>query len=110
MNIQQLENDHKRIRREVLTRRILHGLKSTLRLRPVGPNSSPIEARIEFTDESARFIAPLVDAVEILEAIIYASDGCMGHQDCAHSTEPWRHARALLSGKWEADERQGNWP
>ena len=61
------------------------------------------------TDEARReralVIAPLVEAVEILEAIIYASDGCVGHRQCTHSMEPWQRARAFLKGKWEADER-----
>lgn len=36
------------------------------------------------------------EALEILEAIIYASDGCRGHVYCNHSMEPWRLARLLL--------------
>jgi hypothetical protein len=35
-------------------------------------------------------------ALDILEAIIYASDGCQGHADCAHSMKPWQRARAFL--------------
>jgi hypothetical protein len=62
------------------------------------------------TDETARVIAPLVEAVDILEAIIFASDGCQGHKGCIHSMEPWQRARALLRGKWEADESRGEWP
>lgn len=36
------------------------------------------------------------EAVTILRDIIYASDLCQGHRDCAHSMEPWQRARALL--------------
>jgi hypothetical protein len=45
------------------------------------------------------------EALEILEAIIYASDGCRGHAGCNHSMEPWRRARALLfpAGPTEAE-------
>ena len=34
---------------------------------------------------------------ELLEAIIYASDGCRGHAGCNHSMEPWRLARLALA-------------
>ncbi len=33
---------------------------------------------------------------EALEQIIFASDQCRGHADCAHSMQPWQDARALL--------------
>ena len=36
-------------------------------------------------------------AVDIIRRIIYASDGCVGHQDCNHSIKPWKDARAFLS-------------
>lgn len=110
--MQRAEDANRRIRREVLTRRILHGLESTLRLRGMSPDAPPVDdVLVEFTTDSAAFIAPLVEAVEILEAIIFASDGCWGHRHCVHSMEPWQRARALLQGKWEADtgERQ-SWP
>ncbi len=32
----------------------------------------------------------------ILTAIIYASDGCVGHRDCNHSLKPWKDARSHL--------------
>lgn len=35
-------------------------------------------------------------AREILTAIIYASDGCVGHKDCNHSVKPWKEAREFL--------------
>ena len=36
------------------------------------------------------------DPVDILRAIIYASDGCHGHHGCNHSMEPWQRARRLI--------------
>lgn len=39
------------------------------------------------------------DPDAILRAIIYASDGCVGHRDCNHSIEPWKRARAYLEMK-----------
>ncbi len=109
MNIEILENDQRRMRREVLIRRVLHALRDTVQLR--GVDSDFDDKRVDFTDASARVIAPLAEAVEILEAIIFASDGCAGHRNCLHSMEPWQRARALLQGKWEADtgERR-EWP
>lgn len=105
-----IEADRRRHRREALMRRVLDGLRQTVRVRPMGDSEqSPMCA--EFTDESARFIAPLIEAVDILEAIIWASDGCMGHRHCAHSMEPWQRARALLRGKWEAESgERSTWP
>jgi len=45
------------------------------------------------------------EAVDILEAIIFASDGCAGHKDCNHSMEPWQRARAYLQEyKWRNDD------
>ena len=109
--IQQLEDNQRRLRREVLIRRVLYALEPTLRLRPIAPDGPPIDdVRVEFTDKSAQLIAPLAEAVDILESIIWASDGCQGHQGCVHSMEPWQRARALLVGKWEADVGQGQWP
>jgi hypothetical protein len=47
----------------------------------------------------------------VLEAIIFASDGCVGHRQCAHSMEPWQRARALLQGKWEVEcDPRREWP
>ena len=31
-----------------------------------------------------------------LEAIINASDGCVGHRNCNHGMEPWTLARAAI--------------
>ena len=109
--IERLEDDRRRLRREVLIRRILHALRPTIQLRGMTPETSVEEVRADFTDASAALVAQLAEAVEILEDIIWASDGCMGHRHCAHSMEPWQRARALLQGKWEADsgERSG-WP
>ncbi len=109
--IQQLEDNNRRLRREVLLRRVLDGLLATARLRGMTPETPVDDVRIEFTNVSAAYLAPLIEAVEILEDIIFASDGCMGHRQCVHSMEPWQRARALLQGKWEADtgERR-DWP
>ena len=108
--INQIEDDHRRMRREVLIRQVLHTLRDTIQLRGMSPETPVDEVRADFTDESARVISHLVEAVEILEAIIFASDGCMGHRQCAHSMEPWQRARALLQGKWEAYEERKPWP
>ena len=110
-NLTAIEHNQRRMRREVLIRRVLYTLEDTIRLRGMTPDTPVDEVRIEFTDASARVIATLAEAVEILEAIIWASDGCMGHRQCVHSMEPWQRARALLSGKWEAEtgERK-TWP
>jgi hypothetical protein len=44
------------------------------------------------------------EALDILEAIIYASDGCVGHRDCNHSMLPWQRARAILSvHRWNGE-------
>ena len=109
--IKQLQNDQQRMRREVLIWRVLHTLRGTVQLTGMSPDVQVDKVRADFTDASVRVIAPLCEAVEILEAIIWASDGCVGHRDCAHSMEPWQRARALLQGKWEADtgEREA-WP
>ena len=106
-----IEEDRNRMRREVLTRRVLDGLRQTIQLRGMTPETRADDVRADFTDASARFVAPLIEAVEILEDIIFASDGCRGHRDCAHSMEAWQRARGLLQGKWEADtgERR-SWP
>ena len=99
--IYELEQQQQRARRECAIRQVLHTLEDTLRLQ----DSRPI-----FTDASAQVVAPLVEAVEILEAIIWASDGCLGHRHCVHSMEPWQRARALLAGKWQAYEDHRPWP
>jgi hypothetical protein len=44
---------------------------------------------------------------EILTAIIYASDGCVGHKDCNHSIKPWKDARAHL-GMLSSTETAGS--
>jgi hypothetical protein len=111
MDIKQLEDNQRRLRREVLIRRVLHTLERTVRLRPITPDARVEDVYIEFTNESASVVGQLVEAVEILEAIIWASDGCMGHKHCIHSMEPWERARALLQGKWEAETGERRvWP
>lgn len=91
------------IRREAFTRRLLHTLRETIEVVPMDPTEPVPRVRVEMTDASARTVAPLVEAIAILEAMIWASDGCAGHRDCAHSMEPWEKARTLLAGKWQAD-------
>lgn len=107
-----IETDMRRQRRAALTRKVLHLLESTIRVRSIAPpDIDEAEIRVEFTDASARIIGVLAEAVDILESIIWASDGCVGHRQCAHSMEPWQRARALLAGKWEAYENpELQWP
>ncbi len=106
-----IEKDHRRIRLEVLLRRILHGLESTILLEGMSPDTPIDDVRPRLTNKSAEYLAPLVEALDILESIIFASDGCMGHRQCAHSMEPWQRARALLDGKWKAEEDPSiRWP
>lgn len=109
-NEQILARDQARLRREAMIRQVADTLHGTLRVIPIGPDVDPQDIRVEMTDDSARVLAPLVEAVEILEAIIWSSDGCVGHRDCAHSMEPWQRARALLAGKWKAYEDREPWP
>ncbi len=110
--IQALEHDQRRIRREVLLHRVLYGLRQTIQLRGKAPETSVDDVRVDFTDKSAAYLAPLVEAVNILEDIIFASDGCIGHRQCAHSMEPWQRARDLLQGKWESErpDSEYKWP
>jgi hypothetical protein len=94
--------DQARQRREVFTRRVLDTLRGTIRVRPVEIPDVPLPRMyLEMTDDSARAIAPLIDAVEILQEIIWTTDGCVGHRNCAHSMEPWQRARALILGLHE---------
>lgn len=110
MSLEQiLAIDHARRRREVFLRQVVDTLRNTVRL-VATTTDVEVDVHVEFTDASARVLAPLVEAVEILEAIIYASDGCVGHRQCAHSMEPWQRARALLQGKWDAYENRETWP
>ena len=109
-SIQALENDQRQMRRNVFVQQVLHVLQGTVQIRAAHPDIPVSDHYIEFTDSSAYVIAPLVEAVEILEAIIWASDGCVGHRNCAHLLEPWQRARALLQNKWDAYERCATWP
>ena len=106
----QLADEQRDIRKEVLIRRVLHQLRDTVQLQGVTPETKTDDVVACLTDESVQIIATLVEAVDILEAIIWASDGCIGHRDCAHSMEPWQRARALLAGKWQAYEDRSEWP
>lgn len=106
----QIEENNTNLRREASIRHVLYGLRRTIQLQGMTPDTKVDEVRAEFTDKSAAFIAPLVEAVDILEAIIFASDGCRGHRECAHSMEPWQRARALLYEKWNAASDGRQWP
>ncbi len=106
----EIMRDQSRLRKEALIRQVLHSLERTLQVQAINSDASTDDVRVEFTDKSARIIAPLIEAVDILESIIWASDGCVGHRECAHSMEPWQRARALLSGKWQAYEDRRSWP
>lgn len=103
-------DDQMDVRKQILMRRVAHLLEGTIQLQGVSVDTKTDEVMARFTDDSVRILAPLVEAVDILEAIIFASDGCVGHRNCAHSMEPWQRARALLQGKWESSERGGDWP
>lgn len=98
-----------RQRREVSIRCVLDTLRHTIAVVPLEYEGELRPHRVEMTDASARVIAPLLEAVEILEEMIWASDGCVGHRQCAHSMEPWQRARALLDGKWSAYPMR-EWP
>lgn len=110
--IQRLENDRRLNQRKAMVYYVLESLRDTVRLRGIAPNTPVDDVYIDMTEESARVVAPLVEAVQILEEIIFASGGCQGHRECAHSMEPWQRARALLQGKWDADNSFGEqrWP
>jgi hypothetical protein len=108
--MRKLEDDNRRLRREVLMLHVMDSLRRTVRVRGETPQARPDDVYVEFTDKSAFILAPLVEAVEILEAIIFASDGCVGHRECGHTMEPWQRARALLKGKWEAESEGEHWP
>lgn len=107
-----IERDRRTMRNRALATRILYVLRDTLQIRHISQDIDPKELRIDFTDESLRAIAPLVESVDILESIIWASDGCVGHRQCAHSMEPWQRARTLLNPKWESetDPSAEQWP
>jgi hypothetical protein len=106
----QIADDQHDIRKRALLRHVLHQLERSVQLEGVSVDTKTDDVIARMTDESARLIAPLIEAVDILEAIIWASDGCQGHRRCAHSMEPWQRARALLQGKWEAYENRTDWP
>lgn len=100
---QELLDERRKTRKEILLRRVLHHLQQTVQLEGVSVDTKVDDVMARMSDKSAQVIAPLVEAVDILEAIIWASDGCIGHKDCAHSMEPWQRARALLRGYyWES--------
>jgi len=109
MNENAFRLEQERVRREMLMWRTLDNLRRTVQLQALRPDAPVTDVRVEMTDASAQILAPLIEAVDILEAIIFASDGCVGHRDCMHSMEPWQRARALLSGKWKAESESLPW-
>ena len=106
----QIQDEQHALRKQALVRRVLYTLRDTVQLYGLTPETPVDDVRVEFTDDSARIVASLVEAVDILESIIWASGGCQGHKHCAHSMEPWQRARALLAGKWQAYEDRTEWP
>lgn len=58
------------------------------------------EAPIGWSKYIPRALAELhtagMEAIDIVRAILYASDDCQGHRGCAHSMEPWQRARKLI--------------
>ena len=107
---QEILLNQRHIRREVLIRKVLHQLRDTIQLWGKTPEIDTNDTYVTFTDTGVQVLQPLIEAVEILESIIYASDGCNGHRHCTHSMEPWQRARALLQGKWEAETDGTEWP
>lgn len=104
-------DDMNRLRKEALIRRVCDALEGTIQLQGMTPDTRTRDVIAWLTTDSAAIVGVLVEAVDILEAIIFASDGCMGHRECVHSMEPWQRARALLAGKWDADsEPRMTWP
>lgn len=92
-------------RKAVAARRLADAVLRSLQKQPVKPDADPTEVRVVATDATVAVLAPYVEAVAALEAIIFASDGCQGHRDCNHSMEPWQRARAVLQGFWDEYER-----
>lgn len=93
-----LARDMARLRKEGDMRRFLHQLRHTVQVRAERPDDDEAVSRahVDFTMDSLNMVAPLFEALDILWAILYASDGCIGHRGCAHSMEPWQRARDLL--------------
>lgn len=104
MRMTAIEKDRERQRQQVQIQRVFDALHATIQTRGIRPDTPVDDVRVDFTDASAIVIAPLVEAVAVLEAIIYASDGCMGHRQCStHSMDPWQRARALLRSMWATE-------
>lgn len=106
----QMADDRRDSRKKVLTRRVLHLLRDTVILEGVSADTKVEDVMARMSDDSAKVIAPLIEALDILEEIIWASDGCQGHAGCQHSMEPWQRARALLRPKWESIDYRTPWP
>ena len=59
-----------------------------------GKQSDSVERNVKEIDALQEKLA---DQARVIEAIIYASDGCKGHRGCNHSMKPWQDARALIT-------------
>ena len=105
-----IEKDRQQYRRDAFIDHVLSALRPTVQLRGLTPDTPVDDIRIDWTDASAQQIAPLAEAIDILEAIVWASDGCVGHRQCTHSMKPWQRARALLEWKWKATINRTQWP
>ena len=72
----QIAERHAQIRKEALVRRVCHNLRATIKLYGITPETRVDDVRVEMTDASAAIIAQLVEAVDILDGILWASEGC----------------------------------
>lgn len=84
-------------RRECETRRVLRALRDTIQLRGIKPDTPVDDVYADFTDDSARIIVPLVEAVELLAMLLPQAE-MLGHlvPNSDHSIP--KRARALLTG------------
>lgn len=99
--------DADKMRQANNARRVIDELRRTIRLVPVsGAGENYSNVRVEFTDKSLEVLAPFIGAWDVMQAIIFASDGCVGHRQCAHSMEPWQRARKLL---YDEDAKRYPW-
>jgi len=107
----QIKERNRDMRREFFVRRILDGLRDTVRVYSKTPETPVGDVDVAFTDKSAAYLAQVLEAVFILEDIVAESGGCVGHKDCAHSMEAFERARTLIHSKWQADHPDGRaWP
>lgn len=80
----------------------LKAIEARLALPLAEPTTTEAQVAAELATEAIlntdvpALVAEVRRAVEVIRAIIYASDHCQGHSDCAHSMLPWGKARELL--------------